>query len=1365
MKPLLYNFDNMSDSSKEIDLISGMRVEKRLKCTEQQSEILSACFIGGDDANRAFNQIISLKFKGNLDKAILKQVLNEMVLRNEALRMVFDIPSNQSIITLPKSVDLDLLKLSSSDDVDTSFVNIKDELANLSFDLRKGPLYKFVLLTAPGADDHLVLCLHHVICDGWTLALIIDEIGVLYNKQLGSSKELPNPIPYSTFVESEDAYHSSLNYQETRGYWKDLFNNFKPLPALPYDSPRTNEYTYRSSHVSYPLHQGIYPALRKISDEAGCSLLVSMAAIFEVLLYRRSGVPNFVIGLPTAGQAAAGMDRLMGHCVNMLPMLTNVNGKQDFISYLISRAKAYKKAFENRRITFGNLLKHINFDRGQTSLPLIPVTFNIDRPLIGGELIEGVETSMEIGKRNFSSFDMIINISRVSEKLVIECDFNDQCFSKNTVTDLLKQYEYLLNALSMNPETCINSCDLFDLDTVKNQLQSFNSTFKAIPEDTNVYDLVRKHALSHPDKLALSFKDSKLSYSELLKKIDHYASGLSNQGVLAGDFVGIMLDRSSEMLIAIHAVLKLGAAYVPIDPEFPEQRINYMLQDSNSKTLICERRFVKLAGSGCQAITCEELEKMKLDASLDSINSVNYANETAYVIYTSGSTGLPKGVAMSHGSLLNLLLSIKSEPGFDSNDKLLALTTVSFDISVLELCLPLISGGTIVLASAEISKSGDDIIELVTNENVTVLQATPATYRMLLSCGFKGSPNLKLFCGGEPMTRELALDLLDKCSELWNLYGPTESCIYSSGNRIFRNTEVIPIGKPIANTDILILDERNRPVPKGVQGEICIGGMGLAKGYIGKPDLTAEKFIPHPFNQGQRIYKTGDLGYISENDVLFCLGRTDNQVKVRGYRIETGEIESTLVKSCGFSEAVVLAKSFGKDDVRLIAFLTEYGVSHKQYRTDKTCGLQIANINQKETERIRKLLADSLPEYMVPGLFIIVNAMPLTPNAKTDRKFLSNIEASCLLENVSKYQKQAGEDIPEFWNDTELAIKPIWEKALGISNSGRKDDFFASGGHSLIAIELMHQIEKELHVKIPLSALFKKPSIAGISEIIRGGANPDFKYIVPIKPHGKKAPIYIVHGAGLEVMVFKDLAAQMCDDQPVFGIQAIGLTSDELPSESLEEIALKYIEEIKLHNPNGPYLLAGFSAGSLIAFEMARQMTERGDTIKMLGVMDYSLEMCRRHTGVWTKLKKSVKEFIPRQMYALNMLFKHPKQALKYQKRFLELRLEGILSKMGISNGKNVESSSKQHFYQIADIYYKAFENYSLKPYKGKIELFRSNLKMYYLNDRKFLGWKNLATEGVEVHPVDGDHDNMILGEYTKTFAERLEEVIRQKTT
>lgn len=1330
-------------------------------CTEQQLEILTACALGGEDVNRAFNQSITLHLTGKLSPEVLLDSLRKLIERNQALRTVFSITEKKYIVCSSIPVKPVIVNTESEEALEAALAKGRHADAIYSFNLAEGPLFR-VSVFSHKDKHHLLLTLHHVVCDGWTLGLIIRELGELYSGMLsGDPKQNTVAQKYTDYSADVFRFYRENSYSDMKKFWIDTLKDYKPASALPYDHPRTGVLTYKSNHISYAIDSNVFRQVRSFAKEKETSVLITMASVFEVLRYKISGQKRFVTGIPTADQSSSGYDKLMGHCVNMLPVLCEIDGKQTFTDYLATRKKAYNTAFENRRVTFGSILKTLVIDRNPAAEPLIPVTFNIDRPLMEGVHFEGLEVEMTINVREYSSFEMIMNISRRDDDLVIECSYNSALFEDAGVLNFLKQYEYLAEQICHSDLTAIDSIPLYNIGQLTEQYKKWNDTACPHNTDKTIIQHFEKVSAEFPGETAIQFNDQKITYGELNSRVNRLCAYLRNAGLKQGDFAGVMIERSAEMVISLLAVMKSGAAYIPIDPAFPADRINYMLQDSGAELLLLEGEN-RVPVSGNYNI----IDISAAKAGIESMSGENPeiaagVKDLAYLIYTSGSTGLPKGVMLEHASLSNLLISMQRRPGLKRGDKLLAVTTVSFDIAGLELYLPLISGACLVLADNETCKDGERLLDIIKKNKISMMQATPSTYKLMLSGNWPEKTDITLLCGGEALSRELAQKLIPRCKALWNMYGPTETCIWSAVKEIKAGDEVISIGRPIDNTGIFILDKHDMLLPPDTAGEICISGAGLARAYLNRPELTEEKFTGHPYEKDQRIYHTGDLGKLSSEGELFCLGRNDQQIKVRGFRIETGEIEFNVSRLEGVDEAVVIPGKWNADDVRLTCFVKKKDQGHSTFNQSGN----FAAVS-KETEKIwRNELSKVLPEYMLPAYFIETGSFPLTANGKTDRKQLENLNIPGLLSKLNSADEQ-GNLIEKSENSEAVhSIKEIWEETLGVSNAGINDNFFESGGHSLIGIELMHKIETRLGIKLPLSSLFSQPSISGLAQMIVSQEKPVWKYLVEIKPTGNKIPLYLVHGAGLEVLVFQDLIKYIDKEQPVIAIQAIGLNDDDFPPDTVEEISARYISEIIAHNPDGPYSIAGFSAGSVIAFEIARQLQAMGKKIAFLGNFDFAVQNLHRRLSPGVKIKRMIAEFLPRQLHALKCMILYPKEAFKFQKNFAKLRLMGILCRLGYCPEEEDNADIMEKKYKIMDQYLKALDNYEVKPYDGTIDLFLSKIKIYYLRDMQYLGWGNYALKGIRRHKVEGDHDHMILPPNTESFAKKLQEVMDKNST
>ncbi|MDB5087982.1 MAG: tycC, partial [Mucilaginibacter sp.] len=830
----------------------------------------------------------------------------------------------------------------------------------------------------------------------------------------------------------------------------------------------------------------------------------------------------------------------------------------------------------------------------------------------------------------------------------------------------------------------------------------------------------------------------KTTYKELNERANQLAAILIKNGVKKGDKVAFSLDRSAEMMISMLAIMKTGAIYIPLDPIFPINRINYMIEDSQAVVLLTSQTYKGKYQSNAKELILED-EWLTINdyPSTDPEITVS-GDDLVYILYTSGSTGMPKGVQIAQHNLVNFLYSMQKQPGLTAADKLLAVTTISFDIAGLELFLPLLTGAEIILVDAATAKDGRALLDIIKDEQATVMQATPYTWRIMLEAGWNKTTPLKAICGGEALPAELAERILNFASSLWNVYGPTETTIWSTVKEI-TNANKISIGRPIDNTSIYILDNFLKPLGPGIPGEIYIGGEGVAKGYLNRPELTAEKFVNDPFtkNSGAKMYNTGDLGRFMPNGEIECLGRVDAQVKIRGYRIETGEIEYQLVNGINIKEAVVIARpdNFGID--KLVAFVVVNN--------------NVETVNEAaQVQSWKEALRNSVPDYMVPDNFVIVPAMPLTPNGKVDKKALAKHGISVV---------NAGNGYVAPRTDVEKLVADIWVEYLGIEKIGVYDNFFELGGHSLIAVQVMTRIEKETGKRLPLAALFETSTVEKLALMLEmDGKSITWDSLVPIKPKGNKMPLYMVHGAGLNVLLFNTLAMNMSPDQPVFGLQAKGLDGVEDPLESIQEIASHYINAILQQNPTGPYALAGYSFGGIIAFEMAKQFEAMGKEVKILAMFDtYAyrsphydpplVKILKRGRFFKDKMKyafssaNGIKDTISDKQVSLKRRLKRAWWRLKYGK---EQKQEGFF---GYSNKIDEMNNYAEKLYQ-------------LKPYNITVEVFRAENRTFYMDDFEFLGWKPYALKGVNIHRIPGEHNTIFKAPNDKIFAQVLQKCL-----
>ncbi len=838
---------------------------------------------------------------------------------------------------------------------------------------------------------------------------------------------------------------------------------------------------------------------------------------------------------------------------------------------------------------------------------------------------------------------------------------------------------------------------------------------KVAPATTPVLDqntlveLIAAQAARTPERIALAWEGGEpWAYAELVNRFDAIARGLVANGVAHGELVGVYLPRRPEMVAAVLGVMRAGAAYVALDPAFPDARLGYMAEHSGLRhVLVWDGTGVPSAlSSGRRIIALSDFDSASSsEVPLPRVTG----RDLAYVLYTSGSTGRPKGVRILQHNLVNFLASMQREPGITEDDILCAVTTLSFDIAALELFLPLLTGACVVIASETEQIDPDAFAALLRKHAVTMLQTTPTLLRLLLDSGrVHETRGMKLLIGGEAMPRALAEAMLSECSELWNMYGPTETTVWSTIQHVAHGSGSVPLGKPIANTTIHVLDESLHPVVEGEIGEVWIGGAGVADGYLHDPHRTAERFVPDPFaTDGSRMYRTGDLGDLRDG-VLYFHGRTDDQIKLRGYRIEPGDIEAAALIVPGIREAAAVAREIEEGDRRLVLYV-------------------VAHPDSTLPERLRASLRGRLPAYMLPQHVEVLDVLPRTPNGKVDRKALP----------VPGMLAKPDLALPPSSSDSlESALARIWSGLLKVHDIGLHDDFFDLGGDSLLAVRAFERMQALTGVNLPLATLLAAPTIAGQAAAFRAAgaseslptiqaardADNGWSPLVPIQPLGKKPPLFLLHAIGGNVLNYVPLARALGDNQPVYGIQAVGLDGMTPPLGSLPAMAERYIAEIRRVQPHGPYFLAGGSMGGMIAYEMALQLRARGETIGLLAMMDtYGPEYRRTDAELHTATSLRIAAGLVGRMRRM---------------------LDAARIRRAHATGRPLPCNLR--YRELERAHYRALVAYHPRTYDGRAVLFRASTQPRSTRPTGTLGWSRYMPRGIEVIDLSATHDNLI---------------------
>jgi amino acid adenylation domain-containing protein len=890
--------------------------------TEAQREIWLSTLMG-DEANCAYNESNTLHFEGDLKVSALEQSLQKLVARHDALRSTFS-PDGETLHIAPElklNIPFEDLSTLPSADTEAQVDEIQANEARLPFDLINGPLLRFQLLKVSPQKHLLVMTAHHMVCDGWSFGVFAYELCELYNEAVGGKRaDLPKAMQFSDYAQLQVQQKSSAEVAEAEAYWVKQFSEAPPVLELPTDRPRPAVKTYNGALASIMVDPERFKQLKKVSAQRGSTLFATLLAGFNVLMHRLSGQSDLVVGIPAAGQAMVGSNELVGHCLNFLPMRTRLDGNSSFTEFAVSMKKAVLDAYDNQNYTFGTLIKKLKLPRDTSRLPLVSVMFNIDKAGLDRLNFTGLKFDVTTNAKRYVNFDIFFNLIQTDNDLEVECEFNTDLFDRATIERWLSHFDALIQGIIDDSNKSIDALPILGESDRCKILLEWNNTETAYPKDKTIHALFEEHAAHNPEAIAAVFQGKQITYAELNRRADGLAAQLQALGVKQGVMAGIFVERSIEMIVGVLGIMKAGGAYVPMDPAFPKERLGYMVEDARMPVIVTQQKLLsELPPHKAQIVFVDTPGT----SSSSPVRSAATAEDLAYVIFTSGSTGRPKGVQLPHRAVVNFLNSMRREPGLVSKDVLLAVTTLSFDIAGLEIFLPLTTGACVVVASRETTSDGNQLLKLLNESKATVMQATPATWRLLMEAGWQGTPSLKILVGGEACPRELANALVTRGSSVWNMYGPTETTIWSSTCRLEAGDGPVSIGRPIDNTQIYIVAPNLQPMPIGVPGELLIGGDGLARGYLDRPELTTEKFIIDPFSKkvGARLYRTGDLARYLPDGTIECLGRIDHQVKVRGFRIELGEIETMLGQHPEVRENVVVAREDQPGHKRLVGYV------------------------------------------------------------------------------------------------------------------------------------------------------------------------------------------------------------------------------------------------------------------------------------------------------------------------------------------------------------------------------------------------------------------------------------------------------------
>ncbi|WP_434686352.1 amino acid adenylation domain-containing protein [Pseudanabaena minima] len=1313
-------------------------------------------FLDQLESNSSFyNLSEAIRFQGDLKVDVLQQALDGIVSHHEILRTNYIISENGNpiqIIAAPRPVNLKIIELQQYESVEqeAQIQKVLQQESQYPFNLASDLMLRGCLLQLSSSAQILLLVKHHIASDGWSKAIMWEQLTQLYLAFLeGKPNPLsPLPIQYADYAVWQRQWLSGEVLAKQLNYWKQQLANANPLLELPTDHPRPSLQTYRGARQTHILLSSLSAAINQLCRQEGVTLYMTLLAAFQVLMHRYSRQDDIVVGSAIAGRNQIEIEELIGFFVNTLVLRNDLSGNPSFKELLSKVRTTTLDAYAHQDLPFEKLVEELNPERSLSYSPLFQVMFVLQNTPSQTEQLLGLETEFVRIDASTAKFDLDLSVEEKGDVLVASWTYNIDLFEADTIERMREHFQILLEGIVSNPNQSIDQLPMLTDKERHKLLIEWNNTFTDYPQDKCIHQLFEKQVELTPDAIAISFQDQQLTYRELNNRANQLAHYLQKLDVKPDVLVGICVERSLEMIVDLLGILKAGGAYVPLDPSYPQERIEYMLEDAQIKVLLTQKQLVEKLPTKKLVVICgdEDYSKISKESQETPICSANSDN-IAYINYTSGSTGKPKGVVTPHRGVTRLLFGV-NYINFNAKNKFIQMAPISFDASTLEIWGALLFGAQCVLSPVRVP-TAKDLREVIQKHSITTMWLTSALFNSIIDTDPRALEGVcHLLTGGEALSVnhiERAIKALPS-TQIINGYGPTESttfaCCYQIPRQLGNSIQSIPIGKPIGNTQIYLLDSYLQPVPIGVSGEICIGGDGLARGYLNREELTEEKFIPNPFGAG-RIYKTGDFARYKHDGNIEFLGRVDSQVKIRGFRIEIGEIESILSQHPKVQATVVTAREDSLGDKKLIAYVV---------------------IEQEQAQFIdfKTFLQERLPNYMIPSAFVFLDAIPITSNGKIDYRSLPAPDISSI---------QLDQDFVPPRNYTEEILAKIWADVLGIERVGINENFFDLGGHSLLSIRLVSEIEKAFNCQIPLSSLFKISSIAEIAELIDdkpsetideqdlclGLSIDDYRAL--LSHSAGKAGLRL----GKRGLIINILPDTQTTSQPFIWIGE-GRTGKKLnlkrplyvmPGASLSDsmnsyndyisvIASLLVDELLSVSSCESYSLGGWCYNGLVALEMAQRLQKLGKKVDLVTLIDSdSIGVSRIY-----RFAHKINFYLGTIRFHL---FKLSKLSLRDKWEYIISRIQRSKSTFNDYELDNKPNDRKFEFDQEArNVLSKAVLDYIPKEYGGKVLLVIGTEQIIYgEKDIKYFelswffpycGWGNILRGEVHVSQIKCDH-------------------------
>ncbi len=1309
-----------------------------------------------------YNLYQAVRITGALNPAAFQQALDALVRRHEVYRSVIVARDHGPVQELAHPAQLPLAQ------VDLGSLPPAERQAELDrrlatearrpYDLAKDQLIR-ALLVRLAPDEHVFLLgMHHIVSDGWTLGLLLRELAVLYESiSTGAESPLPPlPIRFADYALWERETFQGEALEKALAYWRRQLAGAPALELLA-DRPRSARHAIQGGTRSRHLPPELVRELRALSQREGATLFMTLLAGFQALLHRYTGQDDIVLGSCVAGRPQVELENLAGFFVNTLVLRTSAGGQPSFRELLGRTRETVLGAMAHQDLPFEKLVAELQPDRHAVRNPFFEVMFVLQSasgapPQAAGLAFQPLELDNGTAK-----FELTLSLAETGDGLVVSAEFRTDLFEPATIARLLEHYELLLAAAAADPARRVAELPLLAPAERATIVDEWSGHRHRRPSEGNVADLFREQAKRTPHAIALSGAATRLTYRELDEHSNRLAHLLQKRGARPGALVALCLERSPQIAVALLAILKSGAAYVSLDPGYPAARLHLMLADCRPAVLVTQDHLRPLlesavgreASGAAPALVSLEAARDEIDAqpATPPAGPVT-ADSLAYVCYTSGSTGRPKGVCIPHRGIVRLVRDT-DYIRFGPDETGLQFAPVAFDASTFEIWGPLLNGGRLAVFPPGLPSLGE-LADFIAQQGVTVLFLTTGLFNQLVDGPVERLAGVRhLLTGGEAMSPVHAARFRARLPQvrLLNVYGPTENTSLSTGHEIQTvpdDGRPVPIGRPLTNTTVYLLDPLRQPVPAGVPGELHTGGAGVAAGYLGRPDLDAERFVPDPFDAtpGARLYRTGDLARWLPDGTIEFLGRLDRQVKLRGFRLELGEIEAVLLKHPAVAQAAVLLDRDAVAGPRLVAYVAARPPA------------------RPEPGELREHLQKQLPDYMVPALFVPVPEIPLNANGKVDAAALPRVESA---------PAPGRPPVVPPRDAVEAKLAAIWEKTLGVAPVGAHDSFFQLGGHSMTGVRLFSRIEQEFGRRLPLATLFECPTLEQLAARLRE-TNPrtTCSSLVTLQPRGSRPPVFFVHGAGGgNLWTYANLVPHLGSDQPVYALESRGMRG--LPEFSrIEEMATHYLREIRTVQPAGPYYLSGYCFGGNVVFEMARQLEAGGEKVALVALLDSAAANSTYQELPWWRPGFYVRFAANTANWLRDFTAQPFRDQVRYARRKGRILARRVRDRLlGRPEAFNVEEVIDVSLFPEVELglwrtHLQALASYRAAPFNGRVVLFSTRGHPFLCSFDPLFGWGQLARGGVAVVDVPGAHEGIFMEPHVRVLGRRFLEQLVQ---